>query len=395
MDEHRKNIILQSCNTLQPSQIIAIIEQGGITIDEFETAGLTNDKLNQVKTAISTKAKNESNQSEKEELLNEVLKGKVSADEIKANINNGNFSFDDLIRIGVNEKIVNSLKHYCNFNRITMFRNINQLPPMEEGRTDVYFVGVPGSGKSTMLSGLLNVANKYGILMPDIYNNDGSIYQTQLISDLNRGVLPSATASGSYNYVALSLKDGDGAKHPFNIVEVPGENYVNIFNNGDVGEFLNYISNSNKKILIFVIDSLAHDTGYNNSSSQLDQNLVYVNILNMFKSNGILEQTDAIYLVANKFDTIKENRYAHNSSSDDSLALNFLQDEFRNLIENCKDAREESKNKFKIKVVPFSIGNVSYTSIIDNINIEYSEVVINNLIEDSFVVSGSRFNFFR
>ena len=394
MDNHKKNILLQNCNNLEPNQIISIVQTGEITIEEFKAAGLSQTIINQILSSLTTKEQTENNAARKRELLEKVTRGRVSADEIKANINNGNFSFDDLLDAGINERVVNSLKHYCNSNRITMFRNINQLPPMEEGRTDVYFVGVPGSGKSTMLSGLLNIANRNGILMPDIYNNDGSIYQTQLISDLNRGVLPNATASGSYNYVALSLKDEDGAKHPFNIVEVPGENYVNMFNNGDVGEFLNYISNSNKKILIFVVDSLAHDTGYNDSNSQLDQNLVYVNILNMFKSNGILDQTDAVYLVANKFDAIKKTRYATNNSSDDSLALDFLQDEFRNLIENCKDAREESKNKFKIKVLPFSIGNVSYTSIIDNFNREYSEVVIDNLIEDSFVVKGSRFKLF-
>lgn len=394
MDNHKKNILLQNCNNLESNQIISIVQTGEITIEEFKAAGLSQNIINQILSSLTTKEQTENNAAKKRELLEKVSRGRVSADEIKANINNGNFSFDDLLDAGINERVVNSLKHYCNSNRITMFRNINQLPPMEEGRTDVYFVGVPGSGKSTMLSGLLNMANRNGILMPDTYNNDGSIYQTQLISDLNRGVLPNATASGSYNYVALSLKDEDGAKHPFNIVEVPGENYVNMFNNGDVGEFLNYISNSNKKILIFVVDSLAHDTGYSDSNSQLDQNLVYVNILNMFKTNGVLDQTDAVYLVANKFDAIKKTRYATNNSSDDSLALDFLQDEFKNLINNCKDARDESKNKFKIKVLPFSIGNVSYTSIIDNFNREYSEVVIDNLIEDSFVVKGAKFKLF-
>ena len=394
MENHKKNILLQNCNGLESSQIIAIVQAGEITIEEFKAAGLSNDKISQIISSLTTKEQTESNAAKRKELLDKVVKKRVSADEIKANINSGNFSFNDLVDAGINDRIVNSLKHYCNSNRITMFRNINQLPPMEEGRTDVYFVGVPGSGKSTMLSGLLNMANKNGILMADTYNNDGSIYQTQLISDLNRGVLPNATASGSYNYVALSLKDDDGAKHPFNIIEVPGENYVNMFNNGDVGEFLNYISNSNKKILIFVIDSLAHDSGYNDSSSQLDQNLVYVNILNMFKNNGVLDQTDAIYLVANKFDAIKDSRYATNNSDDDSLALDFLQDEFKALIENCKDAREESKNNFKIRILPFSIGNVSYTSVIDNFNREYSEIIIQKLIEDSFVVKGSRFRLF-
>jgi hypothetical protein len=394
MNNIRKNILLQNCNGLDYSQIIAIVQTGEVTIEEFKAAGLKQEIINQILSSITTKEETEKNANRKKELLEKLISGKVSADEIKANINSGNFSFDDLLDAGIHERIVNSLRHYCNSNRITMFKNIKQLPPMAEGRTDVYFVGVPGSGKSTMLSGLLNMANKEGILMADTYNNDGSVYQAQLISDLNRGVLPNATASGSYNYVALSLKDNNGAKHPFNIVEVPGENYVNMFNNGDVGEFLNYISNSNKKILIFVIDSLAHDTGYNDANSQLDQNLVYVNILNMFKANGVLDRTDAVYLVANKFDAIKDTRYATHNTDDDSLALDFLQNEFKALIENCKDAREDSKNNFKIRVLPFSIGNVSYTSIIDYFNKEYSEIVIQKLIEDSFVIKESKFKKF-
>ena len=394
MENHKKNILLQNCNGLEPSQIISIVQTGEITIEEFKAAGLSQNIINQILSSITSKQQIQNNANIRRELLEKVATGRVSADEIKANINNGNFSFDDLLDAGINERVVNSLKHYCNSGRITTFRNISQLPPMEEGRTDVYFVGVPGSGKSTMLAGLLYMANKNGILMADIYNNDGSIYQTQLIYDLKKGVLPKPTASGSYNYVALSLKDANDAKHPFNIVEVPGENYVNMFNNGDVGEFLNYISNGNKKILIFVIDAMAHHTGYNESSSQLDQNLVYTNILSMFKTHGILDQTDAIYLVANKFDMLKELKYTTSDSSDVDLADDFLQEEFRNLIENCKDAREESKNKFKIKVLPFSIGNVSYTSIVENFNKEHSEVVINNLIKDSFVVRGARFRFF-
>ncbi|MBA4319914.1 MAG: hypothetical protein C0412_16060 [Flavobacterium sp.] len=390
MDTHKKNIILQNCNALDTSNLIEIIQKGDITIDEFRAAGIDPNKIKQIIELSATKEQAQIHADKKNELLKTAISKKASADEIKANINKGSYTFADLLDAGIHTRTINSLKHYCNSTRITVFKNINQLPVMEEGRTDIYFVGLPGTGKSTMLSGLLNIANKEGILMPDTYNNDGSIYQTQLISDLNRGVLPNATAAGSYNYIALSLKDDNGAKHPFNVVEVPGELYVNMFNNPNVSELLNYINNSNKKILIFVIDSLAHDTGYNDSKNQLDQNLVYVNILNMFKNNGVLEQTDAIYLVANKFDTIKETRFSLDNRVHEELAHDFLQDEFKNLINNCTDAREESNNKFKIKVLPFSIGNVSHVSIIDAFNTDYANVVIDNLLADSFVVKGGR-----
>src|SRR5690606_1414709 len=171
----------------------------------------------------------------------------------------------------------------------------------------------------------------------------------------------------------LSLKDDDGKKHPFNIVEIPGENYVNIFNSAEVQEILKYINNSNKKILVFVIDALAHDSNYSESDSPLDQNLAYTNILQMFKTNGILEKTDAIYLVANKFDVIIDNYYAHDSRSNGERAEEFLKQNFYNFIENCKMAREESRNQFRIKTLPFSIGKVVYNNIIENFNTDFSE----------------------
>ncbi|MGV0978829.1 MULTISPECIES: TRAFAC clade GTPase domain-containing protein [Weeksellaceae] len=412
MNDVQKRIILQNANTLEVNNLISLIEKGEISLEEFKQAGLTVDKIRQIEGQINLEAAKERAaaeiakreeeerlakfkiQEEKNEFLKKVVRKRVTVDEIRNKINNGYISFDDLEDEGISQRTINSIKYYSNSNRVTIFKKIDDLPPMEEGRTDVYFVGLPGSGKSTMLSGLLNVANKEGILLPDTYSNDGAVYQTQIVSDLSRGVLPNATASGSYNYVAMSLNDENKKKHPFNVVEVPGELYVNMFNNANVDDLLKYIKNSNKKILIFVIDSLAHDTNYADAKSALDQSLVYVNILNMFKSSGILNQTDAIYLVANKFDAIKESRYDGDNRPDVDLAYEFLNEEFKNLLNNCTSIRDESKNKFKIKILPYSIGKVSYEFIVEDFNRNYSSIVINNLIEDSFVVKGGKWGLF-
>ena len=412
MNDIQKRIILQNANTLEVSNIISIIEKGEISFDEFKQAGLAVDKYRQIESKINLAeaqeraaaelARKEEEekiaklkiQEEKNEFLKKIVRKRVTVDEIRNNINNGYITFDDLEDEGISQRTINSIKYYSNSNRITVFKKIEDLPPMEEGRTDVYFVGLPGSGKSTMLSGILNVANKEGILLPDTYNNDGAVYQTQIVSDLSRGVLPNATAEKSFNYIAMSLNDDNKKKHPFNIVEVPGELYAEIFNNPNIDGLLNYIKNSNKKILIFVIDSLAHDSNYADSKNALDQSLVYVNILNMFKKNGVLNQTDAIYLVTNKFDAIKENRFNGDNRPDTELALEFLKEEFKNLINNCTSIRDESKNKFKIKVLPYSIGKVSYEFIVEDFNRNYSSSVIQNLIEDSFVVKGTKWSLF-
>jgi hypothetical protein len=277
---------------------------------------------------------------------------------------------------------------------MTTFKTVADLPAMEEGRTDIYFIGVPGSGKSTMLSGILHNAHKNGILLPDPYNQAGSLFQDQLIDDLNKGVLPQATASGSYNYVALSIMGNDQQRHPFNIVEVPGENYVQIYNQGDVDGFLSYIQNRNKKILIFVIDSLSHNSGYVESIDQIDQSLVYVNILQLFQQYGVLNHTDAVYLVANKFDAIKESRYENNGKSDAENAADFIQQEFLSLINNCKSIRDDSKNKFKIRILPYSIGSVAFESILESYDNSFSSNLLSHVIADSFVVKGGKWTKF-
>ena len=55
---------------------------------------------------------------------------------------------------------------------------------MDKGRTDVFFVGIPASGKSVMLSGLLYYTKKMGISIPDSYNIEGEKYSAQITSYL-------------------------------------------------------------------------------------------------------------------------------------------------------------------------------------------------------------------
>jgi hypothetical protein len=163
-----------------------------------------------------------------------------------------------------------------------------------------------------------------------------------------------------------------------------------MYNNGDVESFLNYINNGNKKIIIFVIDSLVHNEGYSNNANQLDQSLVYANILELFRVNQVLEKTDSVYIVVNKFDAIKNTRYFGDSRQDTELALDFVQNEFLSFVNNCKNAREQSKNQFKIKVVPFSIGEVQMSTFVNYINEEFCFSLLNNIINDSFIQKGGK-----
>lgn len=400
MTDIQKNNILFNCNTISIINILDIIEKGDITLDEFITAGLDPSNIEEIEKERRKAINIEKEESEKEELKNQkkvhldkILKGRIFAADIKKLINERAITFDDIIDAGVANKTVNALKYYCSTEKITKSYTVDDLPPMEEGRTDVYFVGLPGSGKSTMIAGLLNVAQKTGILLPDPYHAAGVTFQTNLIQDLNKGVLPEQTRKGSYNYIAASLNDINNKRHPLNIVDVPGELYEDILNNAEVAKFLTYINNNNKKILIFVIDSLEHEN--NNSISTYDQSVVFPNIVQMFNENGVLEQTDAIYLVVNKFDAVKESKYSYDDRPNGDIALEFLNDDFLGLKNNCIAARADARNSIKIKVIPFSIGSLSYGSILNTLNKEFSQTILNQIMKDSFIVNGGANKIFK
>lgn len=399
MTEIQKNNILLNCNTIPTNNILDIIKSGDITIEEFKTAGLSQNIIGELEALEKNRMAISLKQKEEEELINQksvhldrIVRGKIYAEEIKSLINKNAISFDDILDAGVPTKTVNALKYYCSAEKITKTVTVEDLPPMEEGRTDVYFVGLPGSGKSTMIAGLLNVANKTGVLLPDPYHAAGVTFSTNLIQDLTRGVLPLATPKGSYNYIAASLSDSNHKRHPLNIVDVPGELYKDIQENAEVDKFLKYINNNNKKILIFVIDSLEHEN--NISTGSYDQSVVFPNILQMFNRNGVLEQTDAIYLVVNKFDAIKESKYAFSNQTNGDIALDFLNEEFIGLKNNCLDARKNNRNTIKIKVIPFSIGSLSYGSILNSLDRDFPKTILNQITKDSFIVSGGAHKIF-
>lgn len=121
MDERKKNILLQNCNNLDTNQLIDVVKTGHISIDELRNAGLDLGKINQIVNSFINKEQEQRTKEQaqaiadrKNEWLERVIKGKASADEIKANINNRAYTFEDLEEAGINSRTINSLKHYCN-----------------------------------------------------------------------------------------------------------------------------------------------------------------------------------------------------------------------------------------------------------------------------------------
>ncbi len=366
--EKLKLLQLQFCNTIEIADLLNIIQSERITIDEFKNAGLDEIKLNAINKVVKPLV-------DKAIFLNEI--NNKTAFDIRVEINNENITFDDL-RSCLDEDIVNALKNYHKSAQEDMpFYKISDFEPLKSNKTDLLFIGLPNAGKSTMLAGISLRANQLGYLFSETSNISGVKYQDKLIFDLEQKLLPAGTLKGSYNFIATNFNANDIEDHPYNIIEVPGENYDTMYDQGQANDFLNFISNSkNKKIFIFVIDS----------NKKEKQESIFTTILNLINDKGILNRTAAIYIVVNKFDNLIKNDSVEIRGSDEDIAFEFLNDNYITFIKTLRRKRRESDNKFKIKILPFSIGTVVHGSILKSFNKKYSEVLIDHLIFDSFYI---------
>ena len=240
MNRITKEQILRSCNdsSISLDKLNEYVERGDISIKELKHYNLElakvkelerrqkqregggdyfdleeegNNGLNlfeDIEEPVAAPTKKETEKLNKAEELQKAVLGEVDIEDIKKNIKNRLYTYEDLKKAGISAELINSFKHFQNQKAVGP-TTVDSLPPMERGRTDVFFVGIAASGKSVMLSGLLFYAEKAGISIPDAYNNEGDKYAAQIITDLRRGILPMSTPEG-FNYIALSLSDEKG-----------------------------------------------------------------------------------------------------------------------------------------------------------------------------------------
>ena len=136
-------------------------EEGG---DYFDLEEEENDGLNlfeDIEEPVAAPTKKETKKLNKTEEIQKVVGGEVDIEDIKKNINNKLYTYEDLKKAGISAEFINSFKHFQNQKAVGP-TSVDSLPPMERGRTDVFFVGIEASGKSVMLSGLLFYAEKAG-----------------------------------------------------------------------------------------------------------------------------------------------------------------------------------------------------------------------------------------
>lgn len=388
MSNHQKEIILRNWREVPEESLKRMyLNDDYYTRQKFLNAGLSQELLDKWDEEKKEKIITGMVKAEKEELLKKIKNREISFHDLRQAYNNQKITLDDIKGSGFSPGIFAAIQQILTSSRSTIFKEIKDLPAMQQGRTDLIFVGLSGTGKSTMMSGLLNAAQNRGILLPDTHNQDGGLYMNQVLTDLKRNLLPEGTARGSFNYIPLSIKDKEGKNHPFNVIEVPGELYERVLRGDNINEFVNHIKNKNQKILMFCLDAMAQEGAIENLEH--DQQLAYVTLLNKLRSEGIMKNVDAVYFVINKFDYLREKVYPNDNRDDGKLAADYFSGNFKNLLTNATEIRKRGKNNnpnLKIRVFPFSIGHVSFKYVLEKYNQMFSDNLLDTLLKDSFIV---------
>jgi len=279
-----------------------------------------------------------------------------------------------------------------------------------EEYTDVFFWGIPSSGKTCALSAILNtISKKYSMDAPP-KKKFGTKYRDSLIELFTNdtGYLPSNTNLDRTQYMPFRIKKrGKGELYRnISFFELSGEIFrfiydiinenvsTEIINNSTDEEYLteaqkkenqkrtafktlNLLLNSdNQKIHFFFIDySQATDP------EKRQEQAKYLNAAATYfrdKNDIFKKKTDAVYIVVTKADEIKDKN--GNSVSDEEkgrLAKKFLSENFGNFMDVIETRCDRDCVSLRKKI--FSIGDV-YFSKICKINRKYSSVIIDELL---------------
>ncbi len=279
-------------------------------------------------------------------------------------LNAYNVTFDDLISSGIN--IPNRIKTIWSDSGLDLIHG--ETPDsIPKGRTEIYFWGAPGSGKTCTLAAILGTAQKRGFYDPQ--EGNGLMYMNQL-SNLfinDAATLPKPSPVEITQALSFDLRDNNHQKHPVSLIEISGEIFecfsyaINgqlIPDDGHLSAYqslLNFLqSTDNPKYHFFIID-------VNNTTLDcfgLPQMAYLQNAALFFKNNNIFNnKTAGINILVTKSDLLTDNK-----SERSSAAIQILRDRYLNFVNSLKDIALEynliSSLNDMIPVIPFTLGEV-------------------------------------
>lgn len=283
--------------------------------------------------------------------------------------------------------------------------------------TDVYFFGVPGSGKTTVLSGLFSVNScdngNLRLKLPAHGDHIGYNYAMILQNYLSRNLfpqrtktkfslspqLPSDPAFDSNPFVestsisredkedrgiddkfiqivdAVLVEENPGSspeEHNLSIIEMPGERTLE-FAAADIKDpkklddllgkgTRQLFMNENRKVFFFVIDPdpfKSYDVNINGIKTQLSQSAVLTALVEFLgKLPDVMSKVDSMHIILTKSDTLKD------PGSIDCIKKDVINGGYEGLVKDLNELCDPSRGKVnaqcghRVHLFTFSLGKV-------------------------------------
>lgn len=373
----QKEALLRGINKIPVNLIKKKIDNLELTLDECIEHGLDLSKVEEIQTIKIQQEEIKEKLAEDKEFYDRINNDEIIIQEIQRALNDGRVTEDGLMNnTEINDDLLRRIKSY----KKQFHPSENNDVPLVDG-TDIFFFGKSKSGKSCVLASIFNYAEVEGLFIDNPVSINGINYKNVIVRELQNGILPDSTEAteDAVTYITTELHK-DGEVNPLNFIEMSGEFFSKAAENPDEWDKSidahGYLSNSNKKLLFFIVDYQMYSEGEDTSGATQSQdfNLILSQLDNYEKA---LKNTNCIYIIVNKSD-----KFPPNVTDKDKFAKEFFMNNFRAVYTNLK--AKQDKYNFELRSFDFSVGNFVFNnSYLKEMNYECPRSVLNSIAKQS------------
>lgn len=333
----------------------------------------------------------------KDEFLKKIAEDHnlLNAGVVKRLINTGTISIADLLSISIDRAFIQKM---FNGENAQSFATPEKLEKINKQSTEIYFWGIPSSGKSCALGAILSVAASGRVarsMDPDT-ESQGYGYMMKLINLFQNGevgTLMEGTSVDSFYEMGFDLVDNESKIHPITCIDMAGELMRCMFkaSAGDPMSETDEIMldtmtkvlidnrSTNRKMHIFVIEYGAENRLYEG----LPQRVYLEGAVSYIKNTGIFRKdTDAIYIMITKADKAK------NATRD--TFTNYINEKYLGFFNGLEQICQDNEiNRGKVEKIAFSLGDVCFQNYC-RFNSHPAENVVNLILQRSASYRGGK-----
>ena len=261
--------------------------------------------------------------------------------------------------------------------------NIQELGDFPtEGRTDVFFLGVPRGGKSSVLAGIFHEMFRRGQVTYEPQFNAqgmdlGNAYFKGLIKSVGNYKFPVSTQTDSISFMKLKLSNNN-RENPLTFVEIAGEAFKQIANGISTGREVweelgaaQCLKSKNRKFLAFIVDySIAKGDVREDGNlwNDIEQALVLDDALTVLGHDGhgnggetdcTMSKVDTVAVIVTKSDLMGDNLTRDQRMQ---VAQSYIADKFSNFMNNlqkaCRKYGINSPIGYQPYILTFSLGKL-------------------------------------